>query len=205
MSGRPLHAELTAVRALVADGLAEVGDAAGAGQVWLRSACTRLTSLDGVLIEAAGMIATPVWVVAVTAVTFVVVVLSAAVAEALGLGVAGVLAVSGTALLGTLATGPWAGRRVRVALGRRRLGPAPSPVRGAATLTEVPEHLLRARVRLVSAALRRAGADHWTAPHLRRAIRTDPVVRRLAHADLLLCQAIDCLDRHLGDLRKDMP
>ncbi|MBO3735966.1 hypothetical protein [Actinoplanes flavus] len=204
MSGRALHAELTAVRALVAEGLAGVGDAAGAGQVWLRSACTRLTSLDGVLVEAAGVVATPVWVVAVSAVTFAVVVLSAAVAGMLGLGVTGALALPGTALLGALAAGPWAARRVHIALGRRRLGPVPSPAPGAATLTEVSEQLLRARVRLVSAALRRAGADHWTVPHLRRAMRTDPVVRRLAHADLLLCQAIDCLDRYLGDLRKDL-
>ncbi|MEV0903163.1 hypothetical protein [Actinoplanes sp. NPDC049802] len=205
MSGRALHAELTAVRALVADGLAEVGDAAGAGQVWLRSACTRLTALDGALVEAAGMMAAPVWVAAVTVVTFGVVALSAAAAGALGLGAAGVLAVCGLALLGTLAAGPWAGRRVRLLLGRRRLGPPPVPARGAVALAEVPERLLRARVRLVSAALRQAGAGRWTVPHLRRAIRTDPVIRRLAHADLLLCQAVDCLERHLGELRKDLP
>ncbi len=51
----------------------------------------------------------------------------------------------------------------------------------------------------MSVALRRAGVDDWTVPALRRAIRTDPVIRRLAHADQLLCQAIDCVERHLGE------
>jgi hypothetical protein len=78
MSGRALPADLAAVRALVADGLAEMGDAGGTGQVWIRSACARLTTLDGVLTEAAGVLAAPVQVAAVTVATFLVVAGSAA-------------------------------------------------------------------------------------------------------------------------------
>jgi hypothetical protein len=228
MSARALPAELAAVRALVADGLAEIGDAGDAGQVWIRSATARLTALDGVLAEAAGVLAAPTRVIAVTLVTFLVVAGSAALAGAIGLGSGGILVVTGTALLIAFIVTRWAGRHVRTLIGRRRLAraaarpspvPAPSPAAGgelgqptpshgsAGTpgtgLAGVPDRLLRARVRLVSAALRQAGAGSWSAPELRRAIRTDPVVRRLAHADQLLCQAVDCVERHLGDLRKD--
>ncbi|MEU4428669.1 hypothetical protein AB0F81_49340, partial [Actinoplanes sp. NPDC024001] len=71
MSVRALHAELNAVRALVADGLAEVtGAADDPGQFWIRSACARLTALDRVLIEAAGGLAVPVQAAAATVVSF---------------------------------------------------------------------------------------------------------------------------------------
>jgi hypothetical protein len=230
MSGRALPADLAAVRALVADGLAEMGDAGGTGQVWIRSACARLTTLDGVLTEAAGVLAAPVQVAAVTVATFLVVAGSAAFASALGLTGGGILAVSGLALLLLLAAVPYTGRRVLILVGRRRLAlaavsparrpamaslPAPSPSdqpvrespmlgrRPEAGLVRATDRLLRARVRLVSAALRQAGAGNWTAQRLRRAIGTDPVIRRLAHADQLLCQAVDCLERHLVDQRKD--
>jgi hypothetical protein len=247
MSGRALPAELAAVRALVADGLTEIGDAGDAGQVWIRSASARLTALDGVLAEAAGVLAAPVQIAAVTAATFLVVAGSAAVAAALGFGSGGVLAISGIALLLVLVSTPYAGRHAFILIGRRRLaraaasprtrralpspadlsaGAAPSPPprssadpspyslagsspstgfdrRSEAGTERTVEGLLRARVRLVSAGLRQAGADNWAAPRLRRAIRTDPVIRRLAHADQLLCQAVDCFERHLGDQRKD--
>jgi hypothetical protein len=267
MSVRALPAELAAVRALVADGLAEIGDAGDTGQVWIRSATARLTALDGVLTEAAGVLAAPVQVIAVTVATFLVVAGSAAVSGALGLGSGGVLAVSGAALLITFMAGPRVSRHVYTLVGRRRLAlaaarmsPSPgrtapsdaAPARNAETgpagaaetglagvagpglagaagpglagaagpglagaagtglagvagtgLAGVPDRLLRARVRLVSAALRHVGAGSWSTPELRRAIRTDPVVRRLAEADQLLCQAVDCVERHLGDLRKD--
>jgi hypothetical protein len=248
MSVRALPAELAAVRALVADGLAEIGDAGDTGQVWIRSATARLTALDGVLTEAAGVLAAPVQVIAVTVATFLVVAGSAAVSGALGLGSGGVLAVSGAALLITFMAGPRVSRHVYTLVGRRRLtlaaarmSPSPgrtapsddAPARNTETgpariadagvagpglaraagagltgaagtgLAGVPDRLLRARVRLVSAALRHVGAGSWSAPELRRAIRTDPVVRRLAEADQLLCQAVDCVERHLGDLRKD--
>jgi hypothetical protein len=228
MSARALPADLAAVRALVADGLAEIGDAGDTGQVWIRSATARLTALDGVLTEAAGVLAAPTRVIAVTVVTFLVVAGSAALAGMLGLGSGGILAVTGTALLIAFTVTPRAGRHVRTGIGRRRLARAatrlspvpgrtapppradrerarPTPSDGSAGtgLAGVPDLLLRARVRLVSAALRQVGAGNWSAPELRRAIRTDPVVRRLAHADQLLCQAVDCVERHLGDLRKD--
>ncbi|GIF35941.1 hypothetical protein [Actinoplanes xinjiangensis] len=213
MSARPLPAELAAVRALVADGLAEIGDAGDTGQVWLRSATARLTAFDQVVTEAAGVLAAPTRLILVTLATFLVVAGSAALAGALGLGSGGTLALSGTTLLIMFATIPWAGRHVYTLTGRRRLARAaahlsPRPVRATspeAGLAGVPDRLLQARVRLVSAALRQAGAGNWSAPELRRAIRTDPVVRRLAHADQLLCQAVDCVERHLGDLRKDPP
>jgi hypothetical protein len=241
MSARPLPAELAAVRALVADGLAEIGDAGDTGQVWLRSATARLTAFDQVVTEAAGVLAAPTRLILVTLATFLVVAGSAALAGALGLGSGGTLALSGTTLLIMFATLPWAGRHVYTLTGRRRLARAaarptraaarparaaahlaraadrparaadrlsPRPVRATppeAGLAGVPDRLLQARVRLVSAALRQAGAGNWSAPELRRAIRTDPVVRRLAHADQLLCQAVDCVERHLGDLRKDSP
>jgi hypothetical protein len=249
MSARVLHAELAAVRALVADGLAEIGDAGDAGQVWLRSAAARLTALDGVLAEAAGVLAAPVQVIIMTIMTFLVVTGSAALAGTLGLNGGGILAMSGTALLIAFAVIARAARPVHILIGHRRLAravsprptaaarswstpplssPAPSPFTpsprspGRAALPEagragvpgrdtmddaglagVPDRLLRARVRLVSAALRHVGAGRWSAPQLRRAIRTDPVARRLAHADQLLCQAVDCVERHLGDLRKE--
>ncbi|MEV4274941.1 hypothetical protein [Actinoplanes xinjiangensis] len=207
MSARPLPAELAAVRALVADGLAEIGDAGDTGQVWLRSATARLTAFDQMITEAAGVLAAPTRLTLVTLATFLVVAGSAALAGALGLGSGGTLALSGTTLLIMFAAIPWAGRHVHTLTGRRRLARA-SPRAGRATppeagLAGVPDRLLQARVRLVSAALRQAGAGNWSAPELRRAIRTDPVIRRLAHADQLLCQAVDCVERHLGDLRKD--
>ncbi|MEU4621364.1 hypothetical protein AB0G04_15515 [Actinoplanes sp. NPDC023801] len=234
MSGRTLPAELAVVRALVADGLAEIGDTGDAGQVWVRTACARLTALDGVLTEATGVLAAPVQIAAVTVATFLVVAGSAAVAGALGLGGAGMPAVSAVALLILFTALPYAGRRVFAMVGLRRLAraaaspparlpvtalPAPSPSdprnghepavppgpgrRSEAALVRVSDGLLRARVRLVSAGLRQAGAGNWDAPRLRRAIRSDPVIRRLAHADQLLCQAVDCLERHLRDQRKD--
>lgn len=231
MSGRVLPAELAAVRALVADGLAEMGHAGDTGQVWIRSACARLTALDGVLTEVAGVLAAPVQVAAVTVATFLVVAGSAAGASALGLTGGGILAVSGVALLLLFAAVPYTGRRVFLLIGRRRLAlaavspprrpamaslPAPSPSdppvpetpvlgrRPEIGLARATDRLLRARVRLVSAALRQAGSGNWTAPQLRRAIGTDPVIRRLAHADQLLCQAVDCLERHLVDQRKEV-
>jgi hypothetical protein len=211
MPVRALHAELNAVRALVADGLAQVnGAAVDPGQFWIRSACTRLTALDGILVEVAGGLATPALAAAATVVSFGALALTAALAQAAGLAAGAVLIVLGLVLVTLAGTTFGVRRRVRVALGRRRLERAGTPPLGARPhdasahigLIVVPDALLRARVRLVSAALRQVGARHWTVPELRLAARTDPTVRRLAHADLLLCQAIDCLERYLDDLAK---
>ncbi|WP_328460982.1 hypothetical protein OHA21_31320 [Actinoplanes sp. NBC_00393] len=214
MAVHALHAELNAVRALVADGLAEVTGASGdAGQFWVRSACARLTAVDAVLVEAAGGLAGPVQAIAATVVSFGAVALTAALAQAAGLGLGGVLVVAAVVLLALFGVASRLCRPVRMALGRRRLARAGTPPLGARTLhvsahiglIVVPDELLRARVRLVSATLRQVGSRHWSVPELRLAARTDPTVRRLAHADLLLCQAIDCLERYLDDLAKGWP
>ncbi|MEU4688117.1 hypothetical protein [Actinoplanes sp. NPDC023714] len=200
MPGPALHAELNAVRALVSHGLAEVGTAAEAGQFWVRSAAARLAAVDAVLTEAAGVVSLPVQALAMGAVSFAAVLLSASAARAAGLATAGTLIVVVLTLVILACLTPWAGRRLRIALGRRRLGPIPALT--GPVLISVPELLARARVRLVSAALRHVGSGRWTSPELRLAARTDPVTRRLAEADLLLCQAVDCLERYLDDLAK---
>jgi hypothetical protein len=214
MSVRALHAELNAVRALVADGLAEVNGAAGdPGQFWIRSACLRLTAVDAALIEAAGTVALPLRVAAGSIVSFGAVALCAAGARAAGLGATGMLVVSALAMTTLLIAASLVDRRLRTALGRRRLDragqpalpPRPAEASPRSGLIVVPESLERARVRLVSAALRQVGAARWTVPELRLAARSEPTVRRLAHADLLLCQAIDCLERYLDDLAKGWP
>ncbi|MEV6298939.1 hypothetical protein AB0M02_05965 [Actinoplanes sp. NPDC051861] len=241
MPVRALHTEINAVRALVADGLAEVSDATGdPDQFWIRSACLRLTAVDAALVEAAGTISAPVSVAAGSLITFGTVALVAALAQAAGFGtfvVVGLVTVVllGAVLLGAVRLGavrlgsvslgsvslgsvllgavPFMRSRARAALGRRRLARAglpdvaERPGSGLADigLIVVPESLERARVRLVSAALRQAGAERWTVPEIRLAARTDPALSRLAHADLLLCQAIDCLERYLDDLAKGWP
>ncbi|GAA4591150.1 hypothetical protein BJY16_000176 [Actinoplanes octamycinicus] len=210
---RALPAELGAVRALIAEGLAEVNRAADdPEQFWIRSAITRLAAADATLADllprrrpriaspaaslsrssAAAALSATVLVAAVTAG-------GAALARAAGAGPGGALTVGGTLLLLTL----------YLAGSVRRREPTPTPPPPPDTpglgLIAVPPALDRARVRLVSAALRRAGPANWPVPALRRAVAADPVLDRLAHADLLLCQAIDCLDRYLDDLEKDWP
>lgn len=262
MSVRALHAELTAVRALVSDGLA-AAVTADVGQFWVRSACARLTSADELLVEAAGVLTAPVRTGLATLLAVPAITLAASAAQAAGLGTTGMLVVTGLVLLALLAATPWADRRLRIGVGRRRLaragaaarmprpegrtgttdrtpadtpastraetadrqqaaGPGrqqaaagdPEPVGAAGRvpagtprlpLAGVPESLLRARVRLVSATLRQAGSGRWSTPELHHAARTDPVVRRLAAADLLLCQAVDCLERYFDDLAKGWP
>jgi hypothetical protein len=214
MPGPALHAELNAVRALVSHGLAEVSTATEIGQFWIRSACARLTAVDAVLTEAAGVVATPVQALAIGAVSFGAVLLTATAAQAAGLGTTGTLLAAALILIVLAAVTPWAGRRIRMALGRRRLARLPMPAvpgrtprtpavvaRGPALII-VPESLPHARVRLVSAILRHVGSGRWSSPELLRAARTDPVTRRLAEADLLLCQAVDCLERYVDDLAK---
>ena len=72
---------------------------------------------------------------------------------------------------------------------------------GPGHLAEVPDELLRARVRLVSAALRRAGSGRWTVPVLVRLASDDRPIIRLAAADRALCQAVDFLEIHLAEQR----
>ncbi|MEU4556899.1 hypothetical protein AB0F72_00785 [Actinoplanes sp. NPDC023936] len=198
MPGHALHAELNAVRALVSHGLAEVTSANEIGQFWVRSACARLAAIDAVLIEAAGAGARAL-ALGVASIGAALLAVSAARAS-----VAGILIGAALLLVALAGVTPRAAHRARMAIGRRRLARLPMPVVPGHTLRRpgliiVPEALQHARVRLVSATLRHVGPDRWSAPELRLAARTDPVTQRLATADLLLCQALDCLERHLAD------
>ncbi|BCJ42160.1 hypothetical protein GCM10010168_64620 [Actinoplanes ianthinogenes] len=198
---RALPAELAAVRALIADGLAEIVRAADdREQFWIRSAITHLATADAILAELPGARRSTSRRFAVaTLMTAAVTAGGAALARAAGAGPGGVLAVCGAALLLTM----YLARQVRPRGATPTLpSPPDSPGLG---LIAVPASLERARGQLVSAALRRAGSANWPVPALRRAVAADPVLGRLAHADLLLCQAIDCLDRYLDDLEKQWP
>ncbi|KUL21769.1 hypothetical protein [Actinoplanes awajinensis] len=207
---RALPAELDAVRALLADGLAQITRSTDdLEQFWIRSACARLTETDAVLAEAATGGAGLISLLVTTAVSFGVVAGVAALARLAGAGAAGVLVASGVLLVTTLRLLP----ALRSVLARRSVAAAARhvvptvPMRsfGLAQygFAEVPEPLVRARVQLVSATLRQAGSANWPLPALRLAVPADPVLARLAHADLLLCQAIDCLERYLDDLAKE--
>ena len=91
--------------------------------------------------------------------------------------------------------------RVAPAFGRRRLArvaPPGRPTGRRGDLAGLPEDLAKARVRLVSSALRVAGPKHWRPPYLARAAAEDPTVFWLAEADTLLCQAIDHLEQYLA-------
>jgi hypothetical protein len=199
-SVRGLPAELCAVRALIADGLAEITRAADdLEQFWIRSAVARLAAADATLAGLTESGAVPVSLLITTAVTAGVVAGTAALARVAGAGPAGVLAACGLLLVAAL--------HVTGLLRRRGVPPVvPSPPETPGLgLIEVPASLDRARVRLVSAALRRAGPVNWPVPALRRAVAADPALERLARADLQLCQAIDCLERYLDDLEKAWP
>ncbi len=194
------HTELGAVRALIAESFDEiVRTADDLDQFWIRSACGRLAEADAMLATVPGRRSGPISVLITTVVTAGVVAGSAALVRAAGGGpvVALVLAV----LLLIVA--------FQVAGLLRRRGAAPVlpevPKAPGPGLIEVPFALERARVRLVSAGLRRAGRANWRTPALRRALSDDPASARIAEADLLLCQAIDCLERYLDDLSKDWP
>ncbi|GIE84365.1 hypothetical protein [Actinoplanes regularis] len=195
---RAPYTDLGAVRALIADGFDEiVRTADDLDQFWIRSACGRLAAADAVLATVPGRRSGPVNVLITTVVTAGVAAGSAALARAAGGGL--VVALVLAALLLAVAF------QVTGLLRRREV----APVRPAAPkvpgpgLVEVPLALERARVRLVSMGLRRAGRANWRVPALRRALSGDPALARIAEADLLLCQAIDCLERYLDDLSKD--
>jgi hypothetical protein len=197
---RALPAEVAAVRALIADGFTEIARTADdPDQFWIRSACGRLAEADAVLAGVHGRRSALVSVLTTTAVTAGVVAGAAALGRAAGTGPILLLVLCGLLLIVPLHLTRLLRRR-GVAAALPELPDAPGP-----GLTEVPFALERARVRLVSAGLRRAGRPNWRAPALRRALAGDPLLARLAEADLLLCQAIDCLERYLDDLSKDWP
>ncbi|AEV87877.1 hypothetical protein ACWT_6866 [Actinoplanes sp. SE50] len=196
---RALPAEVGAVRALIADGFAELTGNGDVEQVWIRSACGRLAAADAVLAALLPRRSALTSMLVNTAVTAVVVTLCAALATATKAPPAAVAMFSALVLAAAL--------HLATVLRRRGVPPdlPPLPDSPGSGLVAVPFALERARVQLVSAGLRHAGRANWHTPALHRAMTTDPVLARLADADLLLCQAIDCLERYLDDAGKDWP
>jgi hypothetical protein len=188
------------VRALVADGRARLRESTGdPGQFWPESALGRLTTVDDDLLLAAGdlggwtrtLIATPI-MLAVAAV-------AALVTGELGFSTFWIVACSWAGAV--LVEFPVRRRLGKLGpeLGRRRLDRAASIASSRPRdLADLPEALVRARVRLVSVALREAGSKHWDAPYLARAAAREPTLFRLAEADMMLCQAIDFLEIYLA-------
>ena len=122
----------------------------------------------------------------------------AAAAGAIGFGTAWVIVTTVLVLLSVLTLAAKIGLRIGEALGPRRLARVRRPVRVGRGLTAVRDELLHARVRLVSAALRQVDSRRWQAPYLLWKVDDDRALRRIAHADLLLCQAIDHLEACLA-------
>jgi hypothetical protein len=202
MSRRQLDHDLAAVRGLVAAGRERVGDV---DDYWVNSARMRLGSIDELLIRAAGGIGG--WsrkgigaaAMAVGALT------GGVVTRALAFPAFWVVAVSwALAALVELPVRRWVARQSLV-VARRRLERVAGPAEAlpAGGLADVPEVLARARVRLVSAALREAGTKHWHVPDLRRAVAVEPTMVWLSRADELLCQSIDYLEEFLNGEGKD--
>jgi hypothetical protein len=203
MSRRQLCRDLNGVRGLVAEARARLDEITADGeQFWLRSAHVRVHGLDEMLVAAAGGLSAWSRTLISSVLVFPLLWAAAWAANVAGFPDAGVIVatvlVLGGAMPGLLSvTG-----RISRAVDRRRMGAAPfgtGPVKG--DLDEVVEALVRARVRLVSAALRQVDPRHWDAGHLARLAREDPALSRIADADLLLCQAIDFLEIHAAEQR----
>ena len=203
MSRRQLYQDLAAVRALVADGGDRLYESIGdVEQFWISSARSRLAAVDDCLIGAAGELGGWPRTLAATPAMLAGAALTALVTAALGGSPFWVVTCSW--IVAVLIEFPVRRRLTRLGprLGRRRLGRAAPP--RAKTPTELgdpaglPRALERARVRLVSIALREAGPKNWRAPYLARAVAREPVMFRLAEADMLLCQAIDYLEVYLA-------
>jgi hypothetical protein len=198
MSRRQLYQDLAAVRALVADGRDRLHESVGdLDQFWLNSARRRLESVDKFLIAAAGGLNGWARTAIGAAAMLVAAAATAVLAGALGFPAFWVVACSW--VVAVLVELPVRRRVARLApaVGRRRLDRAAAP-RRTRELASLPEALVRARVRLVSTALRQAGSKHWRAAYLARAAADDPTMFWLSEADLLLCQAIDYLEQYLA-------
>jgi len=202
MSRRQLDHDLAAVRGLVAAGRERVGEL---DNYWVNSARARLASIDELLIRAAGGLGgwsrKAIGAGAMAAAAL----LCGAVTEALGFSTFWVVACSwAVAVLVELPVRGWAARW-GVVIARRRLERMAVPVEAipAGGLADLPEVLARARVRLVSAALREAGSKHWQVSYLRRAVTVEPAMVWLSKADELLCQSIDYLEEYLSAEGKD--
>jgi hypothetical protein len=202
MSHRQLYQDLAAVRAMVAAGRERVGDL---DEYWVNSARMRLESIDELLIRAAGGLGSWSRTAIGAAAMLAGATAAGVVTKALGLPTFWVVACAW--LSAALAELPVRRRIARqaVVIARRRLERAAGPVDAipAGGLADLPEVLERARVRLVSTALREAGSKHWQVPYLRRAMTVEPTMRWLSKADELLCQSIDYLEEYLAADRKD--
>ena len=202
MSRRQLYGDLNAVRALVADGLSRLHGTVGElDQFWLDSARNRLKTIDDQLVAAAGGLSSWSRTGISAAVVLGVAWLTATGCRAIGFPAGWVITTTVIALLAAVPFVHRANNRIAGSLNRWRLARAPfHPPVGVTTkarLTEVPEALLRARVRLVSTILRTAGSRRWQVPALRHLAEHDRRIRRLAEADRQLCQSIDYLEIYL--------
>jgi len=201
MSRRQLYRDLAAVRALVADGRDQLRESTGdLDQFWLNSARNRLATVDDFLISAAGGLGpwarTLIGAGALAAGAAV----TAPAVSALGFSTFWIVVCAWAA--GAVAEAVVRRRIAKVApaFGRRRLARvAPAPARRPpGDLASLPDDLAKARVRLVSSALRVVGPSRWRPAYLARAAAEDPTVFWLAEADTLLCQAIDHLEQYLA-------
>jgi hypothetical protein len=205
MSRRQLYADVNAVRALVADGLSQLHGTFGElDQFWLNSARGRLNSIDDLLVASAGGLSAWSRTLIGLLVEFVVVGGTAAGTRALGFSPGWVVTSAVAVLAPVLPLVALANSRLARLLNRRRLARAPQPARPfrvtvltKGRLTEVPEPLLQARVRLVSAILRQAGSRRWRVSALRYPAVHDRRLAWLADADSQLCQGIDYLEIYL--------
>lgn len=222
MSRRQLYGDLNAVRALVADGLSHLDGTAGdLDPHRLDSVRGRLRSVDGFLAAAAGGVGRLPGVAVGAVATFLVGWATAAATTAFGFAPVWVIVctVPVAVLTDLLMTMP--ARRIGFALGdavnRRRLTRADRPTRagrrgdrgldtgefGAGEVAAALEPLLRARVRLVSAALRQVDSRRWRSPYLSHLAAEHRSIGRIAEADLLLCQAINYLEIYLDEHTKE--
>ncbi len=204
MSRRQLYQDLAAVRALVADGRARLRESTGdLDQFRLNSARTRLATVDDFLISAAGGLGP--WartLIGAGALVSGAAVTAPAVA-ALGFSTFWIVVCAWA--VGMVAEAVVRRRVATMApgFGRRRLARVASPVASGRAgpprdLAGLPGDLEKARVRLVSSALRVVGRKHWRPAYLARAAAEEPTVFWLAEADTLLCQAIDHLEQYLA-------
>jgi hypothetical protein len=206
MSRGRYHADINAVRALVADGLSELHGTFGEfDQIWLNSARNRLKTIDEYLVAAAGGLAPWSRLGIGAVVSFGVVWAIATGCRAIGFSTGWVITSGLAVLIPVLSLVEWANTRLAKLLNRRRLARAPRPIRPfrvtvvtKGRLTEVPEALLLARVRLVSTILRETGSRRWRVSTLRfLAVEDRRRISRLTEADLRLCQSIDYLEIYL--------
>jgi hypothetical protein len=209
MVRRALHAELNAVRTLVADALTALdGKVDEPLLVVVDGARDRLREADRHLVAAAGGISPWAGVCLYAPAVFAAAAATAAGSRAIGLPAAWVIVTVVVATLLVLVALVALTGRIGARVNSRRLarapGPAPGPGRARSViddgrLTAVPEPLSRARVRLVSAALRQVSPGDWRSPYLRHLAAGDRVIRQISIADVLLCQALDSLDAALDE------